>query len=80
MAGARPFKVEPRGLRRPDAAHYIGVSPSKFDDMVADGRMPKPKPVDGCRVWDRYALDSAFEQLPDDGAPATNDWDQALGT
>lgn len=78
MGTERRHKVEPRGLRRPDAAHYVGVSPSKFDEMVADGRMPKPKPVDGCRVWDRYALDDAFEHLGDDRG-AANDWDRAFG-
>ena len=79
-AAARQFKVEPRGLRRPDAAHYVGVSPSKFDEWVAKGRMPRPKRQDGCVVWDRYALDTAFEQLPDAGASTANDWDEALGT
>ena len=77
---ARQFKIEPRGLRRSDAAHYVGVSPSKFDAWVIEGCMPKPKRQDGCVVWDRYALDRAFEQLPDDGVDITNDWDEALGT
>lgn len=80
MANARQFKIEPRGLRRPDAAHYVGVSSSKFDAWVAEGLMPKPKRQDGCVVWDRYALDRAFEQLPDDGPEIANDWDEALGT
>jgi hypothetical protein len=35
--------------------------------MVADGRMPKPKAVDGCVIWDRIRLDDAFDSLPDQG-------------
>jgi predicted DNA-binding transcriptional regulator AlpA len=55
----------PRGMRREKAAEYVGVSPSKFDAMVADKRMPSPKQVDGCVIWDRLALDVAFTALPD---------------
>ena len=29
-----------RGLSRAEAAHYVGVGTSKFDEMVKDGRMP----------------------------------------
>lgn len=58
----------PRGLRRDAAADWVGMSPSKFDELVKDGRMPKPKRVDGVVVWDRYRLDAAFEALPDQGS------------
>ena len=54
----------PRGLSRPIAAAYIGVGTSKFDGMVADGRMPQPKVIDGRRVWDIRELDTAFDELP----------------
>ena len=56
----------PRGLSRDEAARYIGVGPTKFDEMVKDGRMPKPKRLDNRTVWDRIALDMAFTNLPDD--------------
>jgi predicted DNA-binding transcriptional regulator AlpA len=58
----------PRGLRRDDAARYLGLSSSKFDELVGDGRMPKPKQIDGCVVWDRFSLDQAFDAIPDQGA------------
>ena len=65
-----------RGLRRVEAAIYIGVSPTKFGEMVADGRMPKPKRIDGSTVWDQRQLDLAFEGLPDDGGgEAKGAWD-----
>jgi hypothetical protein len=53
---------------------YIGVSPSKFDELVADGRMPKPVKIDGRRVWDIRQLDLAFDALSrEDSVP--NSWD-----
>lgn len=68
VADHRERAYAPRGLRRDAAADWVGVSASKFDEMVKDGRMPKPKRVDGCVVWDRYRLDAAFEALPDQGS------------
>jgi predicted DNA-binding transcriptional regulator AlpA len=56
----------PRGLSRDDAARYVGVGVSKFDQMVADGRMPKPKRVDGRVIWDRLRIDAAFTDLPEE--------------
>jgi hypothetical protein len=34
--------------------------------MVADGRMPRPKRVDGRVIWDRLRIEAAFSDLPDD--------------
>jgi excisionase family DNA binding protein len=56
-----------RGLSRDEAAVYIGVSRRKFDELVDDGRMPKPKMIDARRVWDIRSLDLAFDALPTDG-------------
>jgi hypothetical protein len=62
-----PPNLAPRGVCRVGAASYIGVSASKFDELVADGRMPLPKRVDSRKIWDVKALDRAFEALPEDG-------------
>jgi predicted DNA-binding transcriptional regulator AlpA len=72
-----PSLVQPRGLSRCDAATYIGISPSLFDQMVKDGRMPPPKRVNRRTIWDRRSLDAAFDSLPegDEGNP----WDR-IGT
>ena len=56
----------PRGLSRDEAARYIGVSPSKFDEMVSAGLMPRPKRIGSRVVWDRLKLEAAFSDLPDD--------------
>lgn len=67
-----PLSLPPRGLRREEAAAYIGISPGLFDMMVNDGRMPKPKQINARRVWDRMEMDLAFGALPsvDDEAMA----------
>lgn len=67
-----PSSLAPRGLSRIQAATYIGVSPTLFDTMVAEGRMPKPKKINKRSVWDKEKLDDAFDALPDDDR---NDWD-----
>jgi predicted DNA-binding transcriptional regulator AlpA len=69
-----PLSLAPRGLSRGQAAEYIGVGVTKFDEMVADGRMPKPKRIDSRTVWDRIKLDEAFAAL-DDEAEQRNEWD-----
>ncbi len=68
-----------RGLSREEAATYIGISASKFDELVDDGRMPKPRQIDRRRVWDIRALDIAFDALPGgDGENEPNPWDEVL--
>lgn len=62
-----PRSLPPRGLSRVEAAAYIGVSPSLFDAMVMDGRMPGPKRINARTVWDLKLLDHAFDALPDEG-------------
>lgn len=56
----------PRGLSREEAARYVGVGVTKFDQMVADKRMPKPKKIDSRVVWDRLKLEAAFTDLSGD--------------
>jgi hypothetical protein len=66
------------GMNRTEAAAYIGVSPSKFDAMVIDGRMPPPKRIDSRCVWDSRQLSSAFDKLPGGADDDRNEWDEAL--
>jgi hypothetical protein len=75
-----PLSLPPRGLSRVESAAYVGVSPSLFDQMVVDGRMPAPKSVNVRVIWDRLRLDEAFTALPDrDGEEPGNPWDTAMG-
>ena len=71
---ALPFGVLPRGLNRVAAAAYIGVGVTKFDQLVEDRRMPKPKRIDGRVLWCVRALDAAWDALPSDEDDA-NPWD-----
>lgn len=74
-AGATlPLCCPPRCLSRIQAAEYVGVSPRKFDEMVTDGRMPKPFPVDTRRLWDRWKLDEAVSALSD--ADSRDPWEE----
>ena len=70
------FPVQPRGLSREMAAGYVGISPTKFDELVRDGRMPSPRLIDRRKVWDRGALDDAFDALPSEAD--ANPWDEAI--
>jgi len=77
-----PRSLPPLGLRREVAAAYIDVSPTKFDQMVADGRMPKPKLIDTRRVWSRIEVEQAFARLPGgaEDEPEEDEWDFAPET
>lgn len=68
-----PPSLPPRGLSRVEAAAYIGVSPSKFDELVRNGEMPKPKRIGRRCIWDRLVLDAAFAALSDE--EDANPWD-----
>ena len=58
-----------RGLRRHEAAAYVGLGPSMFDKMVKDGVLPKPKKFGSASVWDMRLLDQVFGDPP----PNAND-------
>lgn len=64
----------PRLLRREEAARYAGVGATKFDEMVRDGRMPRPFKIDGLTRWDIRKVDAALDNLVDAGAD--NPWDR----
>lgn len=64
-----PLSLPPRGLSRAQAAAYVGVSSALFDELVADGRMPRPIRINSRVLWDRLQLDDAFAALPHDGVP-----------
>ena len=73
LSDIRP--VPRRGLSRIEAAQYVGIGATKFDELVADGRMPTPRKIDGRKVWDLAEIDVAFDSLPRDSTDAaTNSW------
>lgn len=73
LSATRP--IPRRGLSRDEAAMYVGIGTTKFDEMVEDGRMPKPRLIDTRKVWDIRALDLAFDDLP--GEDKGSAWDRS---
>lgn len=78
--GRSVFSPPRRGLNRVEAAIYVGISPTTFDKLVAEGAMPRPRAVYSRRIWDIRELDTAIDALPSDGedifgAPLSNEWD-----
>ena len=75
---ALPPTLAPRLIAREAAAAYVSLSPGTFDDMVRDGRMPRPRRLGLRRLaWDVRLLDAAVDALPIDGEDAVHDdtWD-----
>jgi len=66
-----------RGLSLSEAAAYVGVSPASFDRLVEAGVLPGPVPLGidlRRKIWDRLALDRAFDQRAGTMAPPEMDW------
>ncbi|CCC96863.1 hypothetical protein [Azospirillum baldaniorum] len=71
----------PRCLSRDQAAAYVGVSPGKFDQEVADGIWPSGETRGGRILWDRVLLDKwqdersglVQQSMPAAGA-GTSEW------
>jgi hypothetical protein len=71
-----PLSLAPRGLSRVQAAAYIGVSPTLFDAMVKDGRMPKPARINARRVGSDKARRrfAALSDAVDDDEDDDHNW------
>lgn len=89
MKPARPklqdaLAYPPRGLRADRAAAHLGMSKSKFIELVESGSLPKAKTIGGMRIWDRLAIEAAFSEFPEpgeDGEPEgrKNTFDMIVG-
>jgi len=58
----------PRGLSTDEAARYIGVGRTMFEELVASRKMPRPKRVGSRVIYDRFEVDACFSDL--DSAPS----------
>jgi hypothetical protein len=76
--GASSRPIPRRGLSREESAMYLGISPSKFDQLRADGRVGPAKVIDGRKIWDIRVLDELFDALPEEPNEAADDWDVAV--
>ncbi|RWX72506.1 hypothetical protein EOA24_00500 [Mesorhizobium sp. M2A.F.Ca.ET.039.01.1.1] len=73
-ASILPPTLPPRGLSRDEAAAYLGIGTTLFDRLVEEKKLPGPKSLGGRLVWDRLAVDVAFEAIPTDGAAPADPW------
>ena len=74
-----PVRVEVvprRGLNRVEAARYIGISTTKFDELVREEQMPRPFRIGSRTIWDLRKLDAAFDALSDEGKDSFANWDK----
>lgn len=53
---------------------YLGISPSKFDELRKSGRIGPAKILDGRKLYAIEILDEFFDALPGEGDDATEDW------
>jgi hypothetical protein len=67
----------PEGLSRSEAARYVCLGETSFDDAVKAGIMPKARRYPHVRrlVWLKRELDRALEDLPVDGVQTTDEYD-----
>lgn len=63
---------------RIEAAAYIGVSPSKFDELRKANRVAPPKILDGRLIFTVERLDEFLDALPDENHEAAEDWTVAV--
>jgi hypothetical protein len=71
----------PRAMRADRAAAYLSVSRSSFLQWVDEDKMPqpiRPNGPNGVALWDRLALDIAFEALAAVEEEGRNTFDQII--
>ncbi len=70
--------VPRRGLSRTEAATYLGISPSKFDELRKANRIAPPKVLDGRLIFTVERLDEFIDALPDENQTDNDDWTASL--
>jgi hypothetical protein len=76
LSAVRP--IPRRGLSRVEAAMYIGISSSKFDELRKANRIAPPKVLDGRFIFTIERLDEFLDALPDENHEAAEDWTVAV--
>jgi excisionase family DNA binding protein len=67
-----------RGLTRVEAAMYLGISPSKFDELRHSGQIGPAKIIGSRLLFDVYLLDEYFDALPEEVNQVTEEWQVAV--
>lgn len=71
--------ISPRGLRADDAAAYLGMSKTKFLELVDRGMIPRPFTIDSIKIWDRFDLDAVIDAAKEDTPSENNSFDKIMG-
>jgi hypothetical protein len=67
-----------RGFSRLEAATYLGISPSKFDELRRAKRIAPPKVLDGRLIFVVERLDDFLDSLPDENQADEGEWTASL--
>jgi hypothetical protein len=70
----KPALVSGRSSGAVEAAAYIGISPSKFDELRKANRVAPPKLLDGRLIFTTERLDEFLDALPDENQTDNDDW------
>jgi hypothetical protein len=62
----------PRAMRVERAAAYLDISTAAFLRLVDDGALPPATKKNGIVSWDRFDLDTAYENWKDENGPHEN--------
>src|SRR5450759_201297 len=64
LSRIRAQALRRRDLSRGEAAMYLGISGSTFDEMRSTGQIEPPRLIKGRKLWDIRDLDMTFDALP----------------
>ena len=77
----RPSAIRPivrRGLSRVEAAAYLGISASKFDELRKANRIAPPKVLDGRLIFTVDGSTNFSTSLPDENQADNGEWTASL--
>jgi hypothetical protein len=61
LSRIRPQALPRRGLSREEAAMYLGISASPFNEMRSTDQIESPRQIKGRKLLDIRDLDTAFD-------------------
>ena len=76
-ANILPANLPPLGLTLEEVAAFVGISPNKYKELERRKLMPRPRMMDGRRVYDRELAHAAFKLLPikDEDRNGSSTWE-----
>lgn len=69
--------MTPRLFTRQSLAEYLGITPAKVSELVADGKLPPPVKVGVRQLFDRCAVDASVDAWFVE-SETESEWDRAL--